>query len=358
MPADRKPAGSPTSARGRQAGGYIPPVLTEPKGGPVPTHKAEPDRRAQRQFDAELRWGVQPARHMPGKHNQQSHGHGGGLPAPGGESGHDSDGMPATIVSQSLRFARGGTATITQSPSGRPRLTIGDRSLDVESLRELDDLIVRAQYHAENNRPAYRMWTEEGVLTLRPVVPGRWVTDTGRVVDSPEAAPRNETYPHEYDMVLNERRGGDLDSEPSVRVTLAELENDILDGLEAVGAARRVETSSGPVDVFSPGKHRLTLRVLTDGGPIEVEFDKKDWKSVDKAITDSMDRREPRTADTAHGPIEIQTDNPDDLFIGPNTMLIISSGGPPEWGIVAHGDEIKRLGSAMDANGIVAGIVR
>lgn len=36
MPPPRKAADKPTSAAGRQAGDYSPPVLAEPKGGPIP----------------------------------------------------------------------------------------------------------------------------------------------------------------------------------------------------------------------------------------------------------------------------------------------------------------------------------
>lgn len=284
---------------------------------------------------------------------------------PRDEDGRWTDGMPGSIVSQSLQFARGGSATIDRPPGDRSRLTVGGRSAQLSTegpssdLSRLRRLVANARYEEDGGRDAdgvYRLTGDNGTLiSVRPV-PGRRVTDTGQVVDSAELAPNSETYPAEYDVVVGD--SSDFDNEPSVRVSLSELEDDIADGLEAVAAARRVDAGFGPVDVYTPGRGRLGLRVLTDDGPVEVEFNRQDWKNVWAGIHRSLDRRESVTVETANGPIEIQTDNPGDAFIGDDTMLFISSPGDDGWSIGAQGDGIKELYNAMRANGRDAGIVR
>lgn len=362
MPPQPRP--DPTSAAGRQAGDYEAPVLAEPKGGPVP--KFQPVSPAPNQ--------TRGLRHLPGKHNQKNHSKGGGgrprLPGGGSDdSDDDPAGMPATIVSQSLRFARGGNATITRPPGGRSRLTIGGRSVDLTTDREPGDpptdledlrkLITASQYPGEDPRVdgVRRLRTDGGSISIRPVVDGKWVTDTGRVVDSPDDAPRNETYPAEYDLVVNEA-GDSFDDNPSTRLSLTELEDDLPGGLESVGRAQRVETGFGPVDVYSPGRGRMGLRVLTDDGPLEVEFDDKDWKALWAAMGDSLEHGDSRTANTAHGPIEVQTDRDfDDIIFGRNSeMFIAPTSG--EWSIAGRGEGLRSLFSAMSTNGAAAGITR
>lgn len=339
-----------TSAKGRQAGDYEPPVLAEPKGGPVPTYRPPAKPPSLRRS----------LRHLPGKHNQLSHAHGGSGKKKDDPDEESGDGMPATIVSQSVRLAAGGRAIIDR-PGTRSRLTAGNRSVSFDTERRrtpdgeliptdterLRRLITRAQYSEPGS--VHRLDGDDGpTISIRPV-PGRWVTDTGRVVDSPDDAPRRETYPAEYDLTLG-------DGEP-VRVSLSELDDDIADGLEAVASARRVETGFGPVDVFVPSRGRIGIRVPTDDGPVELEFDKKDWRRLWAGIDKSLDGRTSVTVDTAHGPIRIQTDNTADAFIDKDTLFFMSPAGDDEsWSIAAQGDGIKALLSAMTANGRAIGV--
>jgi hypothetical protein len=97
------------------------------------------------------------------------------------------------------------------------------------------------------------------------------------------------------------------------------------------------------------------MRVPTDDGTANVEFDKADWKRVWNAIHEVLDREGPRTVDTANGPIDIQYDNPDAVAMGPRAMMFISG---PEWSVAAQGQGLKDLYMALLASGRAAGVVR
>ncbi len=301
--------------------------------------------------------------------------------------------LPGTRFSRTLTLDGGATATVERGHDGTPRLTIGDRTVELSASAprsisgnrlpsEVDRLrtaVVNAQYESESGQSVsdgnYRVFRprpstdgrpSEILVTLRPVA-GRYVTDDGRTIadlDDSDDADGNphEAYVDQYDIVLNENPDGEFDAEPSTRVSLADLEN-IVDALYAAGAkptAARVDTGFGEVDIFTPGPGRMGLRVPTDDGFADLEFAENDWKQVWTAINDSLDQRDSRTVDTALGPVEIQTDNPGDLLMGPDAMLFISGGelsGQP-WSIAAQGQGLKDLYSALYRNGRAAGIVR
>lgn len=273
--------------------------------------------------------------------------------------------LPGSTFTETLHLA-GGTATVDRH-GGRSRLTIGDRSVsltsnDREHLRRLVNAAGYGESRSRSDDGVYRLRRgnsagpagSETLVSLRHV-PGTFVTDDGRVVDTDEVD-GHEVYDNEFDMILGEG-AGDFADEPSTRVTLADLEN-ILDQLAAADrgpTARQVDTGMGEVGVFTPGKGRLGLRVPTDDGDVDVEFDKADWKKVWDAIHDSLDQRNLQAVDTANGRIEVQTDNPSPQAMGPDAMLFISGLG---WSIAAQGDGIKALYQALLANGRAAGIVR
>lgn len=124
----------PTSAKGRQAGGYSPPILKEPAGGPVPGMRS-----------AGLR-------HLPGKHNQQSHGDGTGKVAA----------AVAKAAGKKIRGPRGYSMTVTSRP-GRISVEIPrgedepvqvDIEVDAELIAEFDRLTETVRRYQSRVREA------------------------------------------------------------------------------------------------------------------------------------------------------------------------------------------------------------
>ena len=124
-----------TSAAGRQDGGYKPPILAEPRGGPVPGAGQKPDASARRTLDAELRWGIGAARHLPGKHNQISHAHGG---LGGSDDNDDGQGPAEPVPTVKVRTQEGSMHLSRQGGRLSIRMPVPDFDDDIQDTVTLD----------------------------------------------------------------------------------------------------------------------------------------------------------------------------------------------------------------------------
>lgn len=342
----------PTSAAGRQDGGYQPPILTQPKGGPIPNRRPETRSR------------VPIARHLPGKHNQLDHAHGhigghGGGHGGGGDHSGGSNGMPATVVSTPVARGR---AAVSRRPGREVSLTVGDRHVElhrdyIEQFRAyaIDARVGDRRYAHPDGVYRIRAHTGPGqhqdLVSIRPV-PDRYVDEDGRPIANAEDTD-GEAYFAEYDLVIDEDDSG-FDNNPSIRVSLADLDpqeshSGIYGALLRTSAAERVDGGAGPIDVYSPRNGRVGFRMKGDDGkPVEVEFGSKDLRAIDRAIDAVQEQPGTRTVESSHGPVEVTYTEHGSLSISP------PSGGP--WGIAASGDGVPALMAAFQRNGEAAGI--
>lgn len=143
--AERKPPKA-KSAAGRQAADYHPPVLVEPRGGPIP--KSGQKRSA--------------VRHLPGKHNQISHAHGGGHGGSGGDSDDDSTAPAVKVRTQegSMHLSRrGGRLSIRM-----PTPDFDDDLLDTVTLDDstsaefVEELQAIEESGTDYNRRVKKLW--------------------------------------------------------------------------------------------------------------------------------------------------------------------------------------------------------
>lgn len=281
-------------------------------------------------------------------------------------------GMPSALVSLP---AAAGRATVSRLANGRTRLAVGDRSVDLSVGRngetgQLRSIIIAAadpdgvgevhrlnRYGTRDRRP-----TAETLVSIRPV-PGRFVTDRGREISSPDEArdDEDEVFVAEHDIVVGEGSDTDFDDEPSIRVSDAEL-NDILAAVAAADAARRIDSAYGPVDVFpaGPGRDRVGYRMKgDDGGPVEVSFGKKDHRAIQNAVGDVIEDGGTRTVETEAGPVEVtfRGDYPGGKFTDDHRLIISPPSGGP-WGVAVSGDDIAGFLTATHVNARAAGIAR
>ncbi len=301
-------------------------------------------------------------RHMPGKHNQQNHADGGG-PGRGG--------MPSVLVS--FPQARG-RATVDRPAAGHPRLSVGGRTVELRGgsrhsseQEQFRRLVANAQYGDEGARSddgVYRLRRlvdrggrphSETLVSVRPVE-GRVVSETGRTYDGVDAVPEDEeAYPAEYDVVVGEGDDSEFGAEPSIRVSLADLDA-IADSIGDAATAERVDSGNGPIDVFVAGPNQVGFRMRgDDGDPVEVAFNRRDVRRIDDAIDHVSEHGGTRTIDTANGPVEVTFRGPVGGDYTDANSLIISppSGGP--WGIAATGEGIGALLTAFENNASAAG---
>ncbi len=340
-----------TSARGRQAGNYTPPILAEPKGGPIPKNRplaASPRTRRRPGPLESRRFNANQPRDPDGQWSD------------GLFSASGSDGMPTNILSS--RVARG-RATVSRLPGGgNPRLTAGDRhvELDRAEVEQFRDMAIDARYGDGPGDGVFRMTRRtpadggvrtEVLVSLRPV-PGRYVDEDGRPISSPEDTD-GEAYFAEYDMVIDED-DRPFDENPSIRVGLADLDpqenrNGIYGALLRAAAAERVDGGAGPIDVYVPRNGRVGFRMKGDDGkPVEVEFGSKDIRRIHAAAEQVQDEPGTTTVETAAGPVEVTFTEHGSLMISP------PSGGP--WGIAASGGGVAALMDAFTSNATAAGI--
>jgi HK97 family phage prohead protease len=301
---------------------------------------------------------------------------------PRDSDGQWSDGMPGSIVSTQLRLA-GGTATVDRRRGSNPRLTIGDRTVELSTggrdsdIDRFRSLAIDAQYDSDRARGQdgvfrllgpYRTTADgraerDALISLRPV-PGALIDENGNRVSSYDAADDNtEVYVAEFDLVLNEDLGGEFDDEPMTRVSLADIDPGSRRGIYAAvlnaAAAERVDSGYGPIDVYTPRSGRVGFRMKGDDGqPVEVEFNSRDFRRLDSAIDTVTEDGGTRTIETAHGPVEVTFRGPTGGRYTEENSLMVSppSGGP--WSIGATGPGLRDLFDAMGENGAASGIVR
>lgn len=270
-----------------------------------------------------------------------------------GSGGLGADGMPTEVVS---RRAAGG-ATVTATPGGQPRLSLGGGSAELS--REEREQFRRAINAAsdlwgpDGTRPGEAGSTQEVrrdgevLVSVRPV-PGRVVGEDGKVVNSvDEVEGMQDSFPAEYEVTV----GGGRPVTVRHRDLAAQNRNGMYESLVDAAAARRVDGGAGPMDVFVPKSGRVGFRMKGDDGkPAEVEFGSRDIRRLDSAIDAVRENPGTRTVDTSRGPVEVTYTDGGSLIVSP------PSGGP--WSLAATGDGVADLMNAFNDNAYAAGIFR
>lgn len=369
--------------KSEEEGGFDGPENGQKAASSVDRHRAALSRIVTRVRSLQVRDGQGPAPpaaafHLPGKHPQKDHGRdGAGLP--------DGGGMPGEVVSIPFDKLPGDVKVAApEDGNGEATLSIGGRTtqLTEQDRKDLRSLVIDAQYNDESRAGSdgvFRLYrptkvNEEGKVesdykvSLRPV-PGAFITESGKRVDSIEEAPEDEeVYAAEFDLMVDEDIDADFDGQPMSRVTLKDIDpsnrKSILRSLARAGAARRIDTGNGPTDVYSPRPGAVSLRMKDDSGnPTEVMFDKKVYNALKSAIEDvlygegegvpdlTVPRDERKVIQTPEGDVEVRfKGRQDDAGKWDGVLTMLPSDDRP-WSVAVDGPHIDEFWNAFRENG-------
>jgi HK97 family phage prohead protease len=295
-------------------------------------------------------------RHLPGAHDQDKHG--GGI----------AKGLPARVWSK-LHKVAGGELDISADPD-RPGLAIvrqGGRivALDRGHLQRFRSEYFKARlgqtgrvvdYHENTNTDGkVTSVSQYAVIELRPA-----------------AAAADDGFVDGFDLVFGHPSdtADEFDSLEGIRVTDADIDPDshtnVIGALTAATAAKRIQTSYGPLDVF-PAGNRLGLRMKDDNGDAtEVHFTADEYARIaaaadylldgfdDDSGTDDITEL---TVKTAAGPVLMRWRGPrlSDGGYDPDGRIVIEPGYPAGWSVVLSGEHIPTVLDDMDYAGGAAG---
>jgi hypothetical protein len=276
----------------------------------------------------------------------------------------DVDGMPNVVVSHALTVASGAIRT-ESSGDGKARMTIDGRTIELRSQREWTDLektIGKARF---DDPPA----TQYGGM--------RTTTRDGKPYTVPTYAVRpvgeadEDFIFNRVELVLAEPGDDfdDIDKRKGIVLTARDVER-LIRQLDADMNAARVETGYGPLDVYSPSRGRLALRMKDEAGkPTVVEFNKGEWSRINDAtnlVIEGFREEDPEdTPDinhvrvkTAAGPVDVNWRGPRNESGGyhPQASLSIVPAYDAPWSVVVDGPHMSETFRAMGDLGIAADI--
>jgi hypothetical protein len=164
--------------------------------------------------------------------------------------------MPKTLATSQIKRADGGTLTMSRHADGSREIGDGKQAVTL-SQKQTDDLISTLTVAASDEWPAGETESVPGV--------GK-VTAQGR---------------GRYDVTFD---SGETITLTGREVSRVEAANQQLD------KAHRIDTSSGPLDVYADGNRKVGIRHLGDDGkPVDVVFNRGSFAKVTDAVTDIID---------------------------------------------------------------------
>jgi hypothetical protein len=164
--------------------------------------------------------------------------------------------MPKTLATSRIQRTGGGTLTMSRHADGSRNISDGKQNVTL-SQKQTDDLISTLTVAASDEWPAGETESVPGV--------GK-VTAQGR---------------GRYDVTFD---SGETITLTGREVSRVEAANQQLD------KAHRIDTSSGPLDVYADGNRKVGVRHLGDDGkPVDVVFNRGSFAKVTDAVTDIID---------------------------------------------------------------------
>lgn len=297
-------------------------------------------------------------RHLPGAHDQDSHG--------GGR--HAVRGMPAKVWSK-IHNVAGGRLEISAEAAMPGRATLRVQGHTARLDRGQVWHLRRLYFQSLEGSPvriteAKEVKNAEGKVIAADLIEVLSLTPVG--------AKNDDGMVQEFDLRVGpnvDEDGEPVDRAP-IRVTAADLDPDRADSaytaLFAATSARRMETGYGPLDVYPAGDARLGLRMKDDDGDAtDVEFTAADYERINAATNylidgfdeDSDDEINELTVKTSDGPVRMRWRGERlDRGYHPDARLVMEPEYAAAWSVVIGGDHLAAALQSIDDTAAAAGI--